>query len=151
MGSKKFDKFINSFGEPMTLRPNYSTGIVTKELFTRGAPDQKFYDDNISFKELNSGYSGENFDLNEKIKSLPVGSRISLTNLEAKSTDAFRNENLVKLGDDLWGAHGFDGKTFSLQEITYKFASITQESPSESYIQKNVFISNIETYKEPEQ
>ena len=127
-----------------SLMPHGSTGITTEVKYSRYSnPDESFWDENV---ELNANplYQGENKSVEEILKAAPVGTRIAVKNLMAERGSAWQFENAVKLGDNIYGAHGF-GKNnkFSLEQIKKNLAEITYNAsgiPLQEYIDKYVYI-----------
>jgi len=78
------------------------------------------------------------------LKKIPIGSNIAITNLDAKPKDDFRNENLIKIGDNQWGAHGWgEKKVFKLAEVMMLMQKITNPEAL-SIDNSKVFISKIQ-------
>ena len=81
-----------------------------------------------------------------------AGSRVRWTNLKATGSDAFRHENCVKLGTDLYAAGGLDdpitGNEFTRDRLEIKLASITNPAPTRAYINSVVFIDEIEMFEQ---
>jgi hypothetical protein len=101
----------------------------------------------------------ENFIENSEddlLKNAPIGARIAVSNLRADNLFSYRYENAIKIGDNLYGAHGLNESKFSLEQIKEKLAIITYNDESEEfksamsfyeYVRKYVFVAEIETYK----
>jgi hypothetical protein len=53
---------------------------------------------------------------------------------------------MIKVGDDQYYAHPFGGP-LKLDVIKRKLATYTSKNPSEKYIENNIIVNQIETYK----
>lgn len=151
-GTKKFDDYVLGlinktsticYERYFTLMPHGSTGIKRVQKYSRYmSPIEKFIDDNNNIIET---------DEEILLKDAPVGTRIAIKNLEAPEFSAFRYENAIKLGDNLYGAHGFSESKFSLFMLKQKLAELTYSSYKGDlnlieYINKFVFVSEIEIF-----
>jgi len=172
-GKKAFND-LNKNNE-VFIFDNYSaTGNITETFYSRSTPDGEWIDvvaDNIEQERLDeliekeglanantilSQYTAPTVDLDveQVLAELPIGSRVMIGNIDIENTKgtAWKNENMIKIGDDKYYAHPFG--SFSLDEIKYKFArEVTirrepPEEPNEDYIKNNIFIKHIETYRQ---
>lgn len=147
IGNQEFDKTI---GSDFFIYSFTAKGIKPSHTYIRNNPNQNFWDNAIESIEKLSTYKGEDLDIAKMIQNIPVGSNIAITNLKANPKSSFRNENIIKLGDNLWGAHGFLGNgTYTLEQIKRRLAFRTSwrefKFPTKNYIEENIFISKIET------
>ena len=149
MGESRFNDYINNLDEEMTLRPFESTGLENKEDYLRGSPNEQFTNYSLSISDFQDPIKREqSFDIDRILDQIPEGSRVTFKNLDADKGDAFQYENIIKLGDNKWGAHGFgEEHIFTLDEIKYQLAKYTNPDPSDEYIRNNIFIVEIQTFK----
>ncbi|NOQ24968.1 MAG: hypothetical protein GQ564_06350 [Bacteroidales bacterium] len=153
-----FDNYIKTIIDPnsdicsnkaFTLKLHGSTGIITQIKYARYySPDDKFWDENIDVTE-NPMYQGVPETADEILNNAPMGTRIAVKNLAAESFSAWEFENAIKIGHDLYAAHGFGSTNkFTLEQIKEKLARITYENdiPFNEYLLKNVFVAEIEIY-----
>lgn len=150
LGAKKFDQTVAGKGFTLEVRRRQSTGLRTKTEFVRTAPDKPMV----------------RSDTNEadprKIESIlwmaPIGSRVRWTNRDPRAAGtAWQNENTIKLGPDNFGAHGTASgvctkdNTHSRAEVELLMSQATNSKADASYIARNIFISEIEIFKAPEE
>lgn len=161
-GNNKFDSFIN---ERIAERQNYYPGspIDRFTIIQSGTPGNEVKvlysrlnknDDFAMEDAINFNYSVvSKHQLNQIISNAPIGSRLAVTNLDAPENSAWRNENIIKIGNDKYGANPFsfydDDFTLSLDEIKLKLALEQDENADQNYINDNLFVSLIEYYVEP--
>ena len=79
-----------------------------------------------------------------------AGSRVLWPNLDATLADAFRHENCVKLGPDLYAAGGLDdpitGNEFHADRVAIELALITDPAPTPKYIRDTIYIDEVEEF-----
>jgi hypothetical protein len=140
-GADEFNRKVG--GLSFELRPHMSTGINTKEQYNRSGPG-------VQMRRSSDG-AVEPKTVEQIITDAPIGSRVMWTNLKAPTSSAFRNENTIKVGPDLYAAHGFGGdrNTFSRAEIEEKLAKVENPTADAAYITANVFVAQIEYYDTP--
>jgi hypothetical protein len=77
---------------------------------------------------------------------------VRFTNLKAKLSDAFRHENCVKLGPDLYAAGGIDdpitGNEFTRERLEIALAQHTNPAPTLEYIRNFIYIDEIEVFEQ---
>jgi hypothetical protein len=79
----------------------------------------------------------------------------NLDALRAQQASPWENENTIKLGPDKFGAHGTASGVFSKnnthtrREIELLTARGFNPNADENYVQSNIFISEIETFRDP--
>jgi peptidoglycan hydrolase-like protein with peptidoglycan-binding domain len=140
-GAEDFNDRVK--GLSFDLRPHGSTGINQKEMYFRDKPSDTML--------RASDHKPEPKAVDQLVADAPFGSRVTWTNLKAPISSAFHNENTIKIGDDLFAAHGFGGSrnTFSRSEIEVKLAQAEDPSADSTYIATNIYISQIEHYETP--
>ncbi len=128
-------------GLSFDLRPHGSTGIKSKEMYFRDGPGDVM--------TRSSDHKPEPKSVDELVADAPIGSRVTWTFL--KTAGDFHHENTIKLGPDLFAAHGFrrKGNTFTRKQLEKTLAQVANRHPDEAYIAANVFIQQIELYETP--
>jgi hypothetical protein len=131
----------------MLLRSQYSTGLVQARGYQRDAADEAM----TRFPEGVPEAKG----IDALLAEAPVGSRIVWRNRRAGRDTDFFNENALKLGQDLYAAHGLHRtrRTFSRAELEKRLAGITARTDRRradaAYIRENIFVRSIERYALP--
>jgi hypothetical protein len=157
LGDDGFRKRVQAGGKRLELRRRGSTGISTKEVYSRTSPGAKMVrssDQKIDPREAD-----------QILAAAPVGSRVRWTNKDKKAEGtAFEHENTLKVGPDKFIAHplsrpglfvsGFpwvagEAFTFSRQQVESRTAEETNSKADAAYIAANVFISEIEYFAAP--
>lgn len=146
MGAQQFDQYIENQNEIFTIRNFHSTGIIDKINYVRTEPLQSFLvetnlTDNIvprvDFAELQE---------KDLLGKLPIGSRIMLTNIVAPDESPYKNENIIKVGDDLYSGHTL-GVKISFEDMKVQFARAVSPMASEDYVKNNLFLSEATEYR----
>jgi len=139
LGADEFNQ--RAKGMSFTIKPHWSTLIKAKVSWNRGSSS-------ASMKR--SDGVAEARSIEQIIADLPVGSRVMWTNKDARASAAFRNENTIKLGPDLFAATGFGAKnTFTRSEIELLLARAQNPTADAAYISANIFIAEIDHYDTP--
>jgi hypothetical protein len=148
LGAKRFDQAV---GEPFTLevKRRESTGVRTRTAFTRASP-------NAPMTRSDSG-TPDPRGIDAILATASIGARVRWTNLDPRAQgSAWENENTIKLGPDKFAAHGTASGIFS-QENTHSRAEVelltargTDPKADASYVGKNIFISEIEIFENPD-
>lgn len=104
IGPGRFNELVRKSGRRFELRDHGSTLIGDGGVYHRDTPFEGF--------RLTVGSSSAEVDLSEHdlLKNAAIGDRVSFTNLGAHPKSDFRNENVLKVGDDQYAAHGFEEK-----------------------------------------
>jgi hypothetical protein len=170
------EQFNARMGGNMLLRDRESTGLTTVAHYGREGPGDAWrVVTNFDPKKVKSGPQVPDTDghlqesklqlsgpfefapgapLAETTEQLVAraraGSRVRWTNLDARLSDAFRHENCVKLGPDLFAAGGLDdpitGNEFTGERVAIELALITNPAPTKQYIQGVIYIDEIEEF-----
>lgn len=141
------DQFDRSFaGQPFRLRFHYSSGVKTKIIFRRENPTAP-----VKVLRPGGAWRPAGKTMDQILADAPIGSRVTWTNLSAPTTSVFRRENTIKLGGNTFAAHGFSEPTneFTRAQIEKKLARIDNPTADDAYINANIFINVVETYKTP--
>jgi hypothetical protein len=91
----------------------------------------------------------------KRFRAAPIGSQIIFANRDPRSNDtAYEHENTIKLGPDLFIAHGIDGKNrnvfVSSEQIYNKLIECALGRPgTKEYADRNLFISTVTTFSDP--
>lgn len=140
----------------MLLRVQFSPGLGRRIGYERDLPGELFrrHPAELKTKYGEPKPATDPRSTEEILASLPLGSRVTWTNLVAKESSYFRNENTIKLGQDLFAAHGFGvGKDnrFTRKKLEENLAMQTTlgATPSPDYLSKNIFISSMEVFETP--
>ena len=115
-----------------------------------GKPNKKYYKDPgvVQITPPKIVYMRKGMD--QILKKAPIGSFVTWTNQDAVnkcsknsrlSFCVFRHENTIKIGADKFVAHPFG--VLSENEIKNKMAIVVVGNKSQSYIARNIFISQI--------
>jgi hypothetical protein len=167
-------QFAARVGPQMKLRDRESTGLTTVSHVGRDGPTEpwRVVADFDPGKVRGDPRTGASHDetlqtvgpfvfapgppLADKVEVLleraPAGSRVRWTNLKARLSDAFRHENGVKLGRDLYAGGGLDdpitGNEFIRDRLEIKLALHTDPAPTRAYIDSFVYIDEIEAFQQ---
>jgi hypothetical protein len=160
-GKDNFDNYINSILNAsaiscidrfFTLTQQNATGIIQDKIYTKYTPTEKFMDE--TSMNLIEGLIEESEA--ELLQQCPIGTRIALKNMRAPEFSAYQYENAIKIGDNLYGAHGLSQSKLLLDNLKTVLAELTYMEESEEfkskislkeYTKQNVFVSQIEIYK----
>jgi hypothetical protein len=145
------DAFDQRVGGTLELRRRESTGVKTKMLYSRTSPNDQMTRSTDNKLEPSS--------VEQLVAQAPIGSRIRWTNRDPKALgQPFENENTVKLGQDKFAAHPLThpkflfiggGNEYSRAALELKVARETNPSADRSYVEQNLFISEIEYFDTP--
>jgi Domain of unknown function (DUF4157)/Protein-glutamine gamma-glutamyltransferase/Annexin len=149
LGAKRFDETVGKPPFTLEIKRRQSTGVRTDVTFTRTAP-------NSSMVRSDTG-APDPRNVDAILAEAPIGTRVRWTSLddEAQGTP-WQNENTIKLGPDKFGAHGTaDGiftkvNTGTRAEVELMTALGTNPHADLAYVRKNIFISEIEVFRNPE-
>jgi RHS repeat-associated protein len=148
VGDDIFDGYIESKGD-FILKVDESTGLNTKEAWGQSLDGSTWYSDN---QEV---IPAAEFNVEEHLNNLPVGSKVTLMNLNANSEDDFQQENVIKLPNGNWAAIALvEGKSIaffsSLDEVINVFAGGDKEAKNDIIINytKEWDFSDLESYIE---
>ncbi len=152
LGGKRFDQRVGKGGVTLEIKRRESTGIKTKVTFSRKGPsEQMVRSDTRQFDKLR---------LDEILAAAPIGSRVRWTNLVGANPEEgnpWEHENTIKLGPNKFGAHGTATGIFSTsnthtrEEVELLTARGTNPKADTSYVNANIFISQIEIFRNPSQ
>ena len=145
--------FNHRQGLTMKLRPRESSGLTTRLHYGRAGlaePWRIVHD----FLPPNSFVFAAGPPLPATTEALvaqaPPGSRVRWTNLAAPESSAFRHENAVKLGADVYAAAGIDdpltGNEFTRDALEIRLALMTKERPSRDDIRRTIYIDEVEVF-----
>ena len=153
LGATKFNERVGSIS--LTIRTHGSTlldDLVYWNREGRQAPVQRF----TTSKGKTSAGAPEPRTMDQLLADAPVGARVMWTNNDAPGSHPWHNENTVKVGPDLYAAHGIhapDGrKTFSRAEVEsgmareYLTGSKSERKPDASYISAYIYLKQIEVF-----
>jgi hypothetical protein len=146
-GAREFDRKMQ--GLEFRLRPHGSTGVRQKRLYKRNAPDHI-----MTLERPGETDEPELTPVEDVLKAAPIGSRVQWTNRDPAVRDTtWQHENTIKLGADLFAAHGFRGRgkrnTWSATDVQQELADTAVGTAPESYVKANVFLAQIEIYETP--
>ncbi len=142
-----------------SLREQWSTGVRTKTLWWRDNTDDDLIRDRYDqsggvVSEVEATSDRADNRIEEILALSPVGARIGWTNMDLPEGDTMRNENTIKLGDDLFAANfGAGEKKFTRAELEEKMALAVKDfvdrDSLRAYIEENIFIARIAWYEMP--
>jgi hypothetical protein len=150
LGAKRFDERVGRGGFTLEVKRRESTGIDAVVTLSRQHPTQQM-------KRSDTGQPDPR-SLEDILAAAPIGSRVRWTNLSGfreGKVNAWEHENTIKLGPDKFGAHGTATGIFSTsnthtrEEIELFTARGTNPKASASYVKNNIFISEIEIFRDP--
>lgn len=150
LGATRFDERVGKDGLTLELRRRESTGLETEGVFSRKGPSELMLRKDTGQPDPRP--------VDQILKSAPIGSRVRWTNLTGEGLTQFnpwQNENTIKLGPDKFGAHGTatgiftTSNTHTRGEVELLTARGTNPKADFSYIKANIFISEIEIFRDP--
>ncbi len=160
LGPNEFNERVRQSGGALELHQHGSTLIINEKLHARNSAKEEFglytgphlNPDKNSLRAYSrsQGYA-------EIMDSAHIGSRIALGNSGVSDSSAFATENVLKIGKDLYAAHGFVGKKlFSARELIRALAikslqirgnQSPMNSDVNSYIRESIYVQSIQQYK----
>jgi hypothetical protein len=132
-GDEKFNAaFKSGDGYYMKISPLNSSGIDITKSYKRlgGGDENKFIEHDVEGNIINN----TEIDAAELLSSLPVGSRVSIKT-NTNDVNNFTNENVLKVGENLYSAHGVGKGLYSLEEIKKLFAPLSKGTYTEIEVQ----------------
>lgn len=138
-GEDKFAEMVKTKGGgKLYLRMHYSTGFNAEKMYQRTTKGGDITEITRKTSKKTS------LSMDQVLADAPIGSRVVWRNIKAKGT-FYYNENAIKLGPDLFAAHGFtDQQKFTRSELEMALAKITNKSADEKYVKDNVFLRTVE-------
>lgn len=146
IGVAAFDRKYG--GARFTLAAPGSTGVVSLILAVRSGGgnggDSDYFDAGGPLTGTMNLTDGTVVNLAAYLEALPIGSRVMWRTFDryVHREDDFKNENTVKLGDDLYGAHPLG--VWSLTQMGAKFAEAHFESSRDRVTQARDEIADAE-------
>jgi hypothetical protein len=151
LGAKRFDERFASQGLSLELKRRESTGVVSEVTYRRTSPGANMTRSDTREVDPRS--------VDEILAAAPIGSRVRWTNLAGVGVDKpnpWENENTIKLGPDKFGAHGTANgflfarsNTHTREQVELLTARGTNPSADAAYVRANIFISEIEIFRDP--
>ena len=150
LGAKRFDERVGKGGFTLEVKRRESTAVETEVMFRRKGPSEHMVRSDTGQPDPRP--------VNEILNVAPIGSRVRWTNLSGVRLDKpnpWEHENTIKLGPDKFGAHGTATGIFSTSnthtrgEVELLTARGTNPTADTSYVKANIFISEIEIFRDP--
>jgi hypothetical protein len=150
LGATEFNQRVKTIR--LTIRPHGSTLLEDLSYWNRegaGAPVLRY----TTTKGKTGPGAPEKRSMDQVLADAPIGSRVMWTNVDAPSSHPWHNENTVKIGPDLFAAHGIqDGgrKTFSRAEVEQgmarEFLKLRKRELEPGYVASNVYLKQVEVF-----
>jgi uncharacterized protein DUF4157/annexin-like protein len=151
LGQKRFDERVGKGGFTLEVKRRQSTGVETEVTFSRKSPSSE------QMVRSDTGRPDARH-VDEILAAAPIGSRVRWTNLSGVregKPNPWEHENTIKLGPDKFGAHGTATGIFTTvnthtrEEVERLTARGTNPKADTSYVKANIFISEIEIFRDP--